>query len=416
MVTWKIIFTFGAHDEEIELIDAETLVDWDPEFKGELISNFFNTDYHWAIGLKQVIRGEVNFPPKNFLVAVGRKWGDSQAKSLPFGVLFEFTEGDLRLRGVGPKSLSEKAGGDSNFLLNLVSDLFDKPTLWKSKIVVAAIPKGEWKIIGDIIGEEPWLLIEQGRRIMKTDPRKAMENFTKAHKIFDILADINGKFHAVFAQAELYLDSMDYDQTRDRLDALWEFTSQLGDPMLEENILSIEGIILYENNLYEQAISKFEQALDRAKRANIHKAVVNAYCNIGECYYRVDKFEDAMKHFDKARALSESRQDRQFLAVSQVNVAKVLGQYIKQGNSSNVAQASYYLEEAIQIFEQLDDKIGLMHAHGLFGELEALKGQFEKGLMHFEFAAEKAQATDAHQFQEFYRQQAQRMKERLYEI
>ncbi len=417
LVTWKVTFALGVgQDEEIELFDAATLVDWDPEFKGDLIASFFKTDYTWIPGLKSVMRDDVIFPPRNFFVVVGRKWGESKTKSIPLGVLFEFTEGDLSLRGVGPKSLSEKAGGDSNLLLNLVSDLFDKPELWKSKISISAKPKSEWKIISDIIGEEPWLLIDQGRKIMKTDPRRAMENFTKAYKIFDILTDINGKFHAVFAQAELSLDSMNFDLTRDRLDVLWKLTSQLGDPMLEENVLSTEGILLYENQLYEQAIAKFEQALDRAKRANIHKAVVNAYCNIGECYYRVKKFDEAMKNFDKSRSLAESRQDRQFLAVSQVNLAKVLGQFIRQGDSSSAAQAVYYLEEAIQLFERLEDNKGLMHAHELFGEIEALQGSFEKGLIHFEFAAEKAQALKEHQYQEFYRQKVQEMKDRLYEL
>jgi len=310
MVSWKVNFALGGVDEEIDLFDTETLVDWDPEFKGELIAGFFKTDYTWIQGLKGVTRGDLNIQPINCFVVVGRKWGETKSKTIPLGVLFEFTEGDLRLRGVGPKSLSDKAGGDSNLLLNLVSDLFDKPDLWKSKIIISAKPKSEWKIISDIIGEEPWLLIEQGRKIMKTDPRKAMENFTKAYKIFDILTDINGKFHAVFAQAELSLDSMNFDLTKNRLESLWEFTSQLGDPMLEENILSSEGILLYENSLYEQAIIKFEQALERAKRANIHRAVVNAYCNIGECYYRVEKYDEAMKNFDKSRSLAESRQDR----------------------------------------------------------------------------------------------------------
>ncbi len=416
MVSWKVIFALGVQDEEIELFDAATLVDWDPEFKGELIASFFKTDYTWIPGLKSVTRDDVVFHPKNFFVVVGRKWGESRAQSIPLGVLFEFTEGDLRLRGVGPKSLSEKAGGDSNLLLNLVSDLFDKPDLWKSKISISAKPKSEWKVISDIIGEEPWLLIEQGRRIMKTDPRKAMENFTKAYKIFDILTDINGKFHAVFAQAELSLDSMNFDLTKNRLEALWEFTSQLGDPMLEENILSTEGILLYESRLYKQAIAKFEQALERAKRANIHKAVVNAYCNIGECYYRIQKYEEAMKNFDKSRSLAESRQDRYSLAMSQVNLAKVLGQYIRQGDSSSAAQAVYYLEEAIQLFEALEDKIGLIFAHGLFGEIEGLQGGFEKALMHYEFAADKAQTINEHQFQEFYRQKAQEMKDQLYEL
>jgi tetratricopeptide (TPR) repeat protein len=209
---------------------------------------------------------------------------------------------------------------------------------------------------------------------------------------------------------------MNFDLTKNRLGALWEFTSQLGDPMLEENILSSEGILLYENSLYEQAITKFEQALERAKRANIHRAVVNAYCNIGECYYRVKKYDEAMKNFDKSRALAESRQDRHSLAISQVNMAKVLGQYIRQGDSSSVAQASYYLEEAIQHFEGLEDIRGLVIAQGVFGEIEALQEGFEKALMHFEFAAEKAQVINEHQYHEYYRQKAQEMKDRLYEL
>ncbi|MHA2223651.1 MAG: tetratricopeptide repeat protein [Candidatus Hodarchaeales archaeon] len=417
MVTWKIIFTFGgALEEEIELIDAETLVDWDPEFKGELISSFFDTDYHWAKGLKSVIRGDVNFPSKNFLVVTGRKWKEANKKSLPFGVLFEFTEGDLKLRGVGPKSLSEKAGGDSNLLLSLISDLFDKPTLWRTKIIVAAIPKSEWKVIGEIIGEKPWLLIEQGRQIMSTDPRKAMDNFNKAFRIFDILTDINGKFHAIFAQAELSLDSMNFDLTKDRLEALYEFTNQLGDPMLEENILSTEGILLYENKLFEQAIAKFEQALERAKRANIHKAIVNALCNIGESYYRVDKFDDAMSNFDKARSLAEERNDEQSLATSQVLIAKVLGQYMKRGDSSSVAQAQFYLKGAINLFEKLDDQPGLMLAYGTSGEIEELQQNYETALMYYERAAELAQNNNSHQHQEFYRQKVQDEKNTLYEL
>lgn len=417
MVTWKCVFSLGGiHDEEIDLFDAETLVDWDPEFKGDLIAGFFKTDYTWIKGLKQALRDDVSFSPKNFFVVVGRKWKETKTKAIPLGVLFEFTEGDLRLRGVGPKSISEKAGGDSNLLLNLLSDLFDKPNLWKSKMIITAKPKSEWKLIGDIIGEEPWRLIDQGRKMMISDPKKAMEIFTKAYKIFDILSDINGKFHAVFAQAELFLDSMNYDLTRNRLDALWEFTTQLGDPMLEENVLSMEGLLLYENRLYEQAITKFEQALDRAKRANIHKAVVNAYCNIGECYFRVEKFDEAMNHFDKARSLAEERNDNHFLAISYVNMTKVLAQFLRQGDSSSADQATYYLREAIQFFEQLSDDFGLMHANISFGEIEALNSNFEKALIHFESAAEKAISINAHQFQEFCRQKAQQMKDRLYEL
>ena len=112
MVTWKVTFALGSSDSDvIDLSDAENLVDWDPEFKGELISSFFKTEYTWIQGLQSVSRGDLVIKPKNFLVVVGRKWKESKTKEIPMGVLFEFTDGDLRLRAVGPKSLSVLAPG-----------------------------------------------------------------------------------------------------------------------------------------------------------------------------------------------------------------------------------------------------------------------------------------------------------------
>ncbi|MFX0185346.1 MAG: tetratricopeptide repeat protein [Candidatus Hodarchaeota archaeon] len=418
MVTWKVTFALGGNQEEgIELFDVATLVDWDPEFKGKYIAGFFETDYFWTRGLKEITRDEVNIPPKNLFMVVGRKWRESDTKGVPLGVLFEFTEGDLKLRGVGPQSLYEKAGGDSNLLLNLVDDLFEKPDLWKTKIIITAKPKNEWKIISEIIGAEPWRLIDQGRKIMKSDPKKAMDNFDKAYRVFDILTDINGKFHAIFAQTELALDTQNPDYARKRLDTVWDLAVQLGDPMLEENVLSLEGILLYEEKLWQQSIAKFEQALDRAKRANIHKAVVNAYCNIGECYYRLENYETALNQFDKARSLAEERNDKSSLAISQINLAKVLSQYVKRGDVSSDTQARFYLNESLQIFEKdLKDDFGLMLAHGGLGELEAIEENFDTALLHFETAAEKAQTLKKYQLHEYYRQKAQRMKDKLYDV
>jgi tetratricopeptide (TPR) repeat protein len=415
LATWKVQFALGGtQNEEIELVDAETLVDWDPEFKGELISGFFDTKYTWISSLQSVSRDTITFPSKNFLIVVGRKWGESKTKAVPLGVLFEFTEGDLRLRAVGPKSLSEKTSVDGgNQLLSLVSDLFDKPNLWKTKIVIHTMPKSEWKVIADIVGEEPWPLLEQGRNIMKSDPKRAMENFSKAYKIFDILANVNGKFHAVFAQAELSLETKNFDLTKNRVKIVWELASQLGDPMLEENVLTLEGILLYENNLYTEAIARFEQALLRSKKANIHKAVVNAYCNIGECYYRVGMIDEAENNFEKARVLAQERNDKYWLAVSEVNLSKVLAENIKRGDSSSATQAIYYLEESVQLFEQLGDKFGLMIAQGSFGDLEAMGNNLEKALIHFEIASEKAQSLNDHIYQEYYQQKVQEMKNRL---
>ncbi|MHA1214620.1 MAG: tetratricopeptide repeat protein [Candidatus Hodarchaeales archaeon] len=418
MVTWKGVFSLGGGaDEIIELFDAASLVDWDPEFKGKYIQGFFETYYTWVPGaLKEISRGDVRYPTSNFLMVVGRKWGEQKKKSVPLGILFEFSEGDLKLRAIGPKSLSEKTGGDSNILLNYIDELFDKPDLWKSKTIISAKSKSEWKILADSIEEKPWDLIDQGRKIARTDPKRAIENFNKASMIFDVLNDKNGKFHAVFALAELYLDLNNFDTAKNYLDRARDLATQLGDSMLEENVLSTEGIILYEQKLYEQAAAKFELALERARKANKHDFVVNAYSNIGECYYRMGDLDKSMENFEKAHSLSEERNDKQNLARSKVNMAKVLKMQLKRGDSSSQSQAEWYLNDALTIFEDSTDILGIMSVYGERGELEELAGNFESALIYFENASEKATELKAHQFQEYYRYKAQKMKNKLYEI
>jgi tetratricopeptide (TPR) repeat protein len=416
MVIWKVLFAAGADQEEIELADVADLVDWDPEFKGKLISSFFDTDYHWIPALRNIYRDDVSFPPKNFILVVGRKWGEDKQKTIPLGVLFEFSEGDLKLRSVGPQSVASEAGGDNNLLLDLVNELFDSPQKWRSKSVICGMSKQEWKKIGDIIGEEPWRLLELGRRLISTDSKKAIDNFKKGYKIFTILADLNGQFHALFAQAEVALDAGNYAVAQERLQTVWEYAEQLGDPMLEENVLSAEGTILYEQNQFQQAISIFEKALERAKKANMHNFIVNAYNNIGECYFRLENFENALKNYDIARGLSEERNDKKLLAISQINIAKVLCQNLLLGDLSSEVQATHYIKQALEYFEQEKDTMNIMIAYGLMGTLESIKQSYDSALIYFERAAGTAQTLNNQELQDYFYNKTQSVRNKLYDL
>ncbi len=415
MVIWKVHFALGAGQEEvIELADVEDLVDWDPEFQGRLISSFFDTDYHWLLALKTVSREDIDFPSKNFLLIVGRKWGEDKKKSVPLGVLFEFSEGDLKLRAVGPKSVAAQAGGDNNLLLDLVNELFEFPQKWRSKSVICGNSKQEWRKIADIIGEEPWRLLDAGRRILSTDPKKAKANFKKAEQIFTILADLNGQFHAAFAQLEEAVEAKNSALAQELLENVRRISKELGDPMLEENVLSTEGIILYEQNNFQEAVSVFENALEKAQKANFHKAVVNAYMNIGECYYRLANYDSSLKNFDIARGHAEERNDKHNLAIAQINIAKVLCQNLKLGDVSSDVQAPHYLTEAIEYFEKSGDKYNLMIAYGEFGDFEATKENYDSALIYYERAAEIVQELNESVLHDFYYQKAQSMRNKLY--
>ena len=415
MVIWKVHFALGADPaEEIDLADVEDLVDWDPEFQGQLISSFFDTDYHWLLALKTVIREDVEFPAKNFLLIVGRKWGEDKKKTVPLGVLFQFSEGDLKLRAVGPQSVAAQAGGDNNLLLDLVNELFDFPQKWRTKSVICGISKKEWGQIADIIGEEPWRLLDTGRRILSTDPRKAISDFQKAYQIFTILADLNGQFHAMFAQLEVALEAKNYPLAQERLEIVRQYSLELGDPMLEENVFSTEGILLYEQNNFQGAVSVFENALEKAKKANYHKAVVNAYLNIGECYYRLSNQDSALKNFDIARGHAEERNDKENLALAQISISKVLCQNLKTGDVSSDVQATHYLTEAMEFFEKAGDSKNLMIAYGIYGNLEETKQNYESAMIYYERAAGTAQTLNDSVLHDFYFQKNQSMRNKLY--
>ncbi|MHA2289825.1 MAG: tetratricopeptide repeat protein [Promethearchaeota archaeon] len=415
MVIWKVHFALGAgQEEEIDLADVEDLVDWDPEFQGKLISSFFDTDYHWLLALKTVVREDITFPSKNFLLIVGRKWGEDKKKTVPLGVLFEFSEGDLKLRAVGPQSVAAQAGGDNNLLLDLVNELFDFPQRWRSKSVICGISKKEWRKIADIIGEEPWRLLDNGRRVLSTDPKKAISDFQKAYQIFTILADLNGQFHAMFAQLEVALEAKNYPLAQERLEIVRNFSAELGDQMLEENVFSTEGIILYEQNDFQSAVSVFENALEKAKKATNHKAVINAYNNIGECYYRLANYDNALKNFDIARGHAEERNDKDNLAISQVNIAKVLCQNLKMGDVSSDVQATHYLTEALEYFEKSKDPKNLMIGYGTFGNLEEIKENYDSAMIYYERAAEITQTLNDSILHDFYYQKVQSMRQKLY--
>ena len=87
----------------------------------------------------------------------------------------------------------------------------------------------------------------------------------------------------------------------------------------------------------------------------------------------------------------------------------------KQGESSTQSQAEWYLKEAIGISEEIDDNLGVMCARGEFGEIEEIAKNYESAFMYYEAAVEKARQLNSHEFQEYFRNKAQRMKNKLYE-
>ena len=103
--------------------------------------NAFSSDFTWIHGLKNL--DDIATSTENSLVVIGRKWGESKTKSIPLGVLFEYSEGDLK-----PRGLSETTSEDIDLLMTLIPELLEnKQNLWRSRIILTGKPRNEWRRI-----------------------------------------------------------------------------------------------------------------------------------------------------------------------------------------------------------------------------------------------------------------------------
>ena len=150
-----------------------------------------------------------------------------------------------------------------------------------------------------------------------------------------------------------------------------------------------QGVQFYRNRQFEQASATFQNVLKRAKQNNNEKAIIYAHLAIGDCYFYLNNLEGAQSHFEKAHSLSEQIINKNALALSLVNLAKVL--YIKGGYTS---KAGYFLIEAIQIFDELDDNLGLLYAYSITGDFEASQGNRDIANEYFERASIMAQSLN----------------------
>ena len=147
--------------------------------------------------------------------------------------------------------------------------------------------------------------------------------------------------------------------------------------MPDETELFEEGEALFEKGRYLEAISKFNQVLELVKDTNNDTLVVNVHTKLGECYHHLLNLKEAMHHFQEAHFLAEEQNLKQFLAISYVNMTKVLIQFIRQGDSSSADQVAYYIQEALSLFSQLNDTSGLKIAQELRNKLESLERNLE---------------------------------------
>lgn len=164
------------------------------------------------------------------------------------------------------------------------------------------------------------------------------------------------------------------------------------------------GLRLYRTHKYEQAAITFQKVLKHTTANDNPKGIIYALLALGDCNFYLLHIEEAMTNFERARTITKQIKDKNTQALSQVNLGKCL--LLKGGHST---QARYLLMEAIQIFDELEDDLGLLYAYSISGALEVIQGNREAAKEYFERGLIQAQLVGKKQLQDYFNR---RLKEK----
>jgi hypothetical protein len=117
-------------------------------------------------------------------------------------------------------------------------------------------------------------------------------------------------------------------------------------------------------------------------------------------------YDQALDSFNEAYSLAEQYNDENLIALSCLKLARSSVQFLSFEEVSRDSKIHNYLINALQLFESIEDDLGLMVTHGVLGFLERLIGHEEAAFFHFRMASHKALLLNKPDFMTFYQKRS----------
>jgi two-component system, NarL family, sensor kinase len=137
---------------------------------------------------------------------------------------------------------------------------------------------------------------------------------------------------------------------------------------------------LLDEGQYEQAIAKYREYVDLQKKPDEdqRKDIADCCSNVGLCYYKLDKYSEAIEWFRKALDLQNKKSDLESVASTLNNIGlnyKMLGNYDK---------AIDFYEQTIRIDEELGKGNEMAKTFNNIGMVYRVWGKYDKAIEYLE--------------------------------
>jgi len=143
------------------------------------------------------------------------------------------------------------------------------------------------------------------------------------------------------------------------------------------NVLILKGQNEYFSSNYEDAISIYYQALDRAEQSQDSVLLAKVNLNLGMVYDELEDYDEAITFFQKAIRISQSINDSSIIAKTYQNIA------ISYQNKSDLTKALEYNEKANQLAILKKDTTMIIDVINNFGTIAYDQKNLVKSLEYY---------------------------------
>jgi len=163
----------------------------------------------------------------------------------------------------------------------------------------------------------------------------------------------------------------------------------LGNEILEAQVLNNIGVAYYEVGDYSLALTHYEQALSLREGVSVPAELAETLYNLGETSVALGEYDDSLAYY--LRALDEARASEDDFLVAVM--AQGLG--VVHGYQGRFAAALLSHQEAFELMQGMDTGFWLYIVTAGHGGALSNAGEFEAAALQFDAALELAQQLDS---------------------
>lgn len=221
--------------------------------------------------------------------------------------------------------------------------------------------------------------------LWSADPLKGVDYGHQALKLSDSIGYQKGKAVSYKTIGVCYWSMGSYAAALDAFLSGLKIAESIGD---EENVNRIEHnmALVHEsmgNN--DQALQYFRKNLAWYSRSGQYIEMPRVYVNIGTVFFQMHAYDSAIENYRKALTVTDQKEKVDEERFVYINLSEV---YYKK---NDFAASKLYLQKAVEIYERMDDKSGLVECYVMYGRLQRSSQQWNDARENFVKALKLAQ-------------------------